>query len=350
MRLVKNGDTTRPLHVLMVDSTDHVTAKTGLTLTVTRSKNGAAFGAWAGTSAEIANGIYKLTPAAGDVDTQGELVIHATGTAADPADLVAEVVAFDPHAVADLGLSNLNATVSSRLAASAYVDHTASIAAVQADTDDIQARLPAALVGGRMDASIGAVATGVITAAAIAADAIGASELAADAVAEIAAAVAVSVWTETLASHLTAGSTGAGLNAAGSAGDPWSTTLPGGYGAGSAGKIVGDNLNATVASRLATSGYTAPDNATVASLATSVAALPTAVANADALLDRTAGIETGLTLRQAMRLLAAASAVKVARAATTTITIRNAVADSKARITATVDSDGNRSAISTDVT
>jgi hypothetical protein len=39
------------------------------------------------------------------------------------------------------------------------------------------------------------------------------------------------------------------LDAAGSAGDPWTATLPGAYGAGTAGKIVGDNLNATISSR-----------------------------------------------------------------------------------------------------
>jgi hypothetical protein len=61
--------------------------------------------------------------------------------------------------------------------------------------------------------------------------------------------VADAVWDAVLADHLDAGSTGAGLNAAGSAGDPWGTALPGAYGAGTAGKIVGDNLNATVSSR-----------------------------------------------------------------------------------------------------
>lgn len=64
-----------------------------------------------------------------------------------------------------------------------------------------------------------------------------------------AAAIADAVWDETLADHLTAGSTGNALNAAGSAGDPWSTALPGAYGSGTAGKIIGDNLNATVSSR-----------------------------------------------------------------------------------------------------
>ena len=60
------------------------------------------------------------------------------------------------------------------------------VAAILVDTDDIQTRLPAALVGGRMDVSVGAMAADVVTAAAIAANAIGASELAQDAAQEIA--------------------------------------------------------------------------------------------------------------------------------------------------------------------
>ena len=45
---------------------------------------------------------------------------------------------------------------------------TSAVAAVQSDVDDIQTRLPAALVGGRMDASVGACAANSITDAAIA--------------------------------------------------------------------------------------------------------------------------------------------------------------------------------------
>lgn len=70
----------------------------------------------------------------------------------------------------------------------------------------------------------------------------------------------------------------------------------------------------------------------------------------DAVYDNTNGIESGLTLRQALRLITAATAGKVAGAGGTSVTIRNAVADSKTRITATVDADGNRTAVSTDVT
>lgn len=84
-----------------------------------------------------------------------------------------------------------------------------------------------------------------------------------------------------------------------------------------------------------------------------VSALSAAVANAvaDALLDRANGVETGLTPRQAMRLNTAAMAGKVSGGGTGTVTFRNAVADSKDRIVATTpDANGNRSAITYDVT
>jgi len=60
-------------------------------------------------------------------------------------------------------------------------------------------------------------------------------------------------------------------------------------------------------------------------------------------------IETGLTLRQALRLVAAATAGKISGGGTTTVTIRNAVADGADRIVATVDTDGNRTAITYDL-
>lgn len=58
--------------------------------------------------------------------------------------------------------------------------------------------------------------------------------------------IADQVWDEALTDHLDTGSTGNALNAAGAAGDPWSTSLPGAYGAGTAGNIVGNNLDAAV--------------------------------------------------------------------------------------------------------
>lgn len=67
---------------------------------------------------------------------------------------------------------------------------------VETDTADIQSRLPAALVSGRIDASVGAMAASVMTAAALAADA---GEEIADA-----------VWDEARSGHTGAGSFGEG--------------------------------------------------------------------------------------------------------------------------------------------
>jgi len=73
------------------------------------------------------------------------------------------------------------------------------------------------------------------------------------AAAPTAAAVADQVWEEAIADHSgTGGSTAEALAAAGGAGDPWITALPGAYTSGQAGKILGDNLNDTISSRMAT--------------------------------------------------------------------------------------------------
>jgi hypothetical protein len=71
---------------------------------------------------------------------------------------------------------------------------------------------------------------------------------------------------------------------------------------------------------------------------------------ADAILDALNGIEQGLTVREAIRLIAAATAGKVSGAGTSTVTFRSAEADDRDRIIATVDGSGNRTAITTDLT
>lgn len=230
-----------------LDDTDGKTAETGLTITqpdIRLKKNG---GTWAQKNAvqtltHEENGFYEVTLDATDTNTLGLLRLAIAESGALPVwedFMVVTANVFDSlfsTDILDVSVTQVNGSAVNNL------------------------------VSGRFDASVGAMATGVITAAAhaagaidataIAADAIGASELAADAANEI----------------------------------------------------------------------------------------------ADALLDRAAAVETGLTVRQALRLIAAANAAKLSGAATTTITIRNAVADSKDRIVATVDSDGNRSAITYDLT
>lgn len=60
-------------------------------------------------------------------------------------------------------------------------------------------------------------------------------------------------------------------------------------------------------------------------------------------------VETGMTVRQTLRLLAAAMGGKVSGAGTGTITFRNAIADDADRIVATVDGSGNRTAVTADL-
>lgn len=79
--------------LLMIDSTDHVTGKTGLTVTVTLSKAGGAFAAAGGTITEVSSGWYKIALTTTDTNTLGELAFHCTGTAADPTDFVDTVSA-----------------------------------------------------------------------------------------------------------------------------------------------------------------------------------------------------------------------------------------------------------------
>jgi len=77
----------------------------------------------------------------------------------------------------------------------------AATTAIVADTEDIQARLPAALVGGRMDSSVGAMANGTVTAAVVATGAIDADALAADAANEIRDAVFARAFSAAYGSH-----------------------------------------------------------------------------------------------------------------------------------------------------
>lgn len=67
-----------------------------------------------------------------------------------------------------------------------------------------------------------------------------------------------------------------------------------------------------------------------------------------AVMDLANGVETGVTLRQAQRAQLAAAAGKADGAAGTTMHFRDQ-ADTKNRITATVDSSGNRTAVTLDV-
>ena len=176
-----------------LDNVDGFTAETGLTITqpdIRLKKNAAAWAqkAAAQTLTHEENGWYEVTLDATDTNTLGILVVAVHESGALPVWREFLVV---PAQVWDSYLSTDLLQVDTR-----EVGGTVQTAGdIMADTNDIQTRLPAALVSGRIDASVGAMAAGVVTAAAVATDAIdadaiaanaiGASELAADAVTEI---------------------------------------------------------------------------------------------------------------------------------------------------------------------
>ena len=225
----------RRVSVWLVDGTDGITARTGQTGVVRISKNGGASADTAASLTEVDStnmpGLYYIELSAAEVNTVGPLYLSYKAASTARWHETVAVISYDPYDAVALGLTDLDATISSRASA-------ANLATVQADTDDIQTRLPAALVSGRMDSSVGAVAANAITAAAIADGAIDAATfavgaldaaaLAADAGTEIAAAVwaaaartltatldptaaviMAAIWDELTANARTAGSFGA---------------------------------------------------------------------------------------------------------------------------------------------
>lgn len=105
MKCLKQSSTAQPLMFLLVSSTDHITPVTGATPTVTISKNGGSFSSPSGAVSEVGNGWYKVAGNTTDTSTLGPLIVHATATGADPTDERYEVVAYDPQAGTNLGLS-----------------------------------------------------------------------------------------------------------------------------------------------------------------------------------------------------------------------------------------------------
>ena len=171
MSLLKQSSTDQPLVFLMVDSTDHVTGKTGLSPTVTLSKAGGSFNACAGAVTEIANGWYKVAGNATDTGTLGPLALHAAATGADPVDILYEVVAFDPQNAVRLGLTALP---------------NAAAAAENGlpTTNGTKLNQTADLTAGQSIAA-SSIGSGGITSASFAADAIAAAAIKADAVTKI---------------------------------------------------------------------------------------------------------------------------------------------------------------------
>lgn len=156
MRVLKQS-TAYSLVIFMTDSADHVSGKTGLTLTITASKAGAAFASITPTVTELSNGWYKLALTSSHTDTLGDFALHITATGADPTDVSMAVAARinDDFAYPATSGRSLAVDTSGRIDLGSWLGSA-----------------PNALQSGRVDSYLGAVASGVIAAGSFAANAL----------------------------------------------------------------------------------------------------------------------------------------------------------------------------------
>lgn len=333
MTPVSLGDTVY-LHVGTSSASTGAATNADSTPTVTVEEDGAALG-YAPTVANVATGLYRVT-----IDCTGgngfeagrrySVYVAATVGGITGRDGIGE---YEVLAV-DLNTA-LDAAISSRLASASYTaPDNASITTILSDTNDIQTRLPAALISGRMDSNAQVVGdkTGYSLIQTFPAN-FASLSITAGGLVDITQTAADKVW-GTSTRILTAGTNIALAKGTGvtgfndiAAADVWASATR---------TLTAFSFSVTVGTNSDKTGYDLSSSAR------------DAIANAA--LDLADAIETGLTQRQALRLVASALAGKISGASGTTVTIRNAVADTKDRIVATVDGDGNRSAITYDMT
>lgn len=196
---------------------DGITPATGLSITQAECRLKKNNGAWAQindatTATHEEEGWYEKEFDATDTNTVGILIVavYISGNLAYWKEFqVVEEAVYDMFfAASATGIIGTAQTGDSfaRLGAPAGASVSADVAAVKVDTAAIlvdtgttlDARIPAALVSGRMDCSVGAMAANVLTATAINADAITAAKLAADVTTEIQSGLATSSAVSTL--------------------------------------------------------------------------------------------------------------------------------------------------------
>lgn len=114
--------TARNLMVFLTASSDHVTGLTGATLTITASKNGAAFASITPTVTERGDGWYNLALTSAHTDTLGDLVLHITAASADPIDLREQVFAGLPGESVTVSSIGTDVITSTALASSAVTE------------------------------------------------------------------------------------------------------------------------------------------------------------------------------------------------------------------------------------
>lgn len=249
-------------------------------------------------------GIAHYTPTQAETNYTSFIVI-AYKSGCIPASATVVTSASDTAGYAGTDQSKIaNATATVNLSGTTIKTATD----VETDTADIQSRIPAALVSGRIDASVGAMASGVLTATAIAADAITDAKVASD-VTIASVTGAVGSVTGNVGGNVTGsvGSVAAGGISASSfaanaidaaalaasavaeiADGVWNAATATYGSAGSYGLLIKTNVDAQISTRstLDAAGVRSAVGLASANLDTQLDAIPTATENADALLNR----------------------------------------------------------------
>lgn len=105
----------RRVYIHCVDATDGITPETGEAAGQPQvSKNGASFGNTSATLTAIGNGAYYVELTTGELDTLGYILVRYKSANTAEAQVLCQVVAYDPYDSAGLGLTRLDAAVTTR--------------------------------------------------------------------------------------------------------------------------------------------------------------------------------------------------------------------------------------------
>ena len=178
----------RRLFFHAVDATDGLAPETGLTGTGFLSKNGATPVATSGSLNELNStnmpGRYYIEFTAAELNTVGIIEFRFKAAACAEVIARAQIVPFDPYDAVRMGLTALP-NAAAEAAGGLYTRGTGAGQINQQTNGEINANIARvlnvvinALVSGRVDASVGAMAANVLTATAINADAITAAKVA----------------------------------------------------------------------------------------------------------------------------------------------------------------------------
>ena len=154
-----------------VPGTDTITFAPATTQAV--STHGYEIRAWARADVELWDGAAVNALVSGRVDSSvGAMATDTLTAAALASDAVTEVQSGLATAAALTTIDDfLDTEIAAIKAVTDALPNAGALTTIQADLDNIQGRLPTSLVSGRMDSSVGAMASDTMTAAALAADA-----------------------------------------------------------------------------------------------------------------------------------------------------------------------------------